>query len=79
MRTTVELTQEQRARLLDLAARRGEKGFSGIVREAIDAYLEVYAGQSQRVRAAQAVLGTIDDEAIDDLEQSFRTSRGSWR
>lgn len=79
MRTTVELTQEQRARLLDLAARRGEKGFSGIVREAIDAYLETYAGQSERVRAAQAILGTFDDEAIDGLEQSFRASRGSWR
>lgn len=79
MRTTVELTQEQRAKLLDLAARRGEKGFSAIVREAIDAYLEIYAGQSERVKAAQAVLGTFADDEAESLMDSFRDSRGSWR
>lgn len=36
VRTTVELTAEQRAKLLSMAASRGEKGFSAIVREAID-------------------------------------------
>ena len=39
MRTTVEITAEQRAQLLKLAARRGEKGFSGLVREALETYL----------------------------------------
>ena len=39
MRTTIELKDESRARLLDMAARRGEKGFSTIIGEAVDLYL----------------------------------------
>ncbi len=39
MRTTIELKPEHRARLADLAARKGAKGFSSIIAEAIDAYL----------------------------------------
>jgi predicted DNA-binding protein len=39
MRTTIEIPDDQRARLLELAARRGEKGFSALVREALELYL----------------------------------------
>ena len=39
MRTTVEITDAQRAGLLELAARRGEKGFSRLVQEAVEAIL----------------------------------------
>ena len=35
MKTTVEITDEHRARLVELAARRREKGFSRIVSEAM--------------------------------------------
>ena len=40
MRTTVEISDSHRARLLKLAADRGEKGFSHLVREALDQYLD---------------------------------------
>ena len=36
MRTTIEITEVQRAELLTLSADRGEEGFSGVVREALD-------------------------------------------
>ena len=39
MRTTVEITPEQRAKLLELAARQGRKGFSHLVREALELFL----------------------------------------
>jgi len=38
--TTVEIRDRQRAKLFELAARRGEKGFSKLVQEAIDLYLK---------------------------------------
>jgi len=40
MRTTIDLKPEHRARLLELAARRGERGFSSIIGEAVDARLK---------------------------------------
>lgn len=39
MRTTILLTDEQRAKLIELAAQRGHKGYSKLVQDAVDAYL----------------------------------------
>jgi hypothetical protein len=47
MRTTIEITDHQRARLLDLAARRGAKGFSRFVQEALDDYLRKVDARSE--------------------------------
>ena len=43
MRTTIEIRDEHRAKLLEMAARRGEKGFSSIVSEAIELILQAQA------------------------------------
>ena len=57
MRTTVEIPDEQRAKLLQLAAQRGEKGFSRLVQEALDLYLEQIAARGKTVKEALSVLG----------------------
>lgn len=79
MRTTLEVSDTHRARLLDLAARRGEKGFSSIVAEALDLYFSQVARQENKVRAAAAVLGTLDAEAADRFEAIRHELRTSWR
>ena len=79
MRTTIEITDAQRAKLLELAAERGTTGFSELVREAIDRYLADNAARRERVEAALAALGSLSREAADSLEESFRRARESWR
>lgn len=79
MRTTIEITDEQRARLLELAARRGVKGFSPLVQEAVDLYLESQAGRSEEVRLALAAIGSLDEKAATALRESAKSSRASWR
>ncbi len=79
MRTTVELTDAQRARLLKLAAERGDKGFSKLVQEAIDEYLEARVARDRRVEAAVAVLGSLDDSAAEALYQTVVDLRARWR
>jgi predicted DNA-binding protein len=79
MRTTVEITDEQRARLLELAARRGEKGFSKLVQEALEFYLGELESRKQRVSDALSVLGRLDGEAADELEATVRRIRKTWR
>jgi hypothetical protein len=79
MRTTVEITDPQRARLLEIAARRGEKGFSKLVQEALDLYLERDAARLEVMRGALSALGRLDDGAADRLEASSRRLRESWR
>ncbi len=79
MRTTVEIPDGQRAKLLELAARRGEKGFSKLVQEAVAMYLDVQARREEKIQGALAVLGTFDDEAADRLEAAVRELRSQWR
>lgn len=64
---------------MELAARRGEKGFSKLVEEAIAMYLDVQARREEKVRGALAVLGSFDDEAAERLEASVRELRSQWR
>lgn len=79
MRTTVEVSDEHRAKLLELAAKRGEKGFSRLVQEAIDAYLAGLGRRDMARKSALAVLGTLDEEAAGHLERNARALRESWR
>lgn len=63
MRTTVDISDEHRARLLELAARRGEKGFSSLVRDALDAFLTREAAQEVARRRALSLRGRLSREA----------------
>lgn len=79
MRTTIELRDDLRARLLDLAARRGEKGFSNLVMEAVEAYLaRAESGGAARERALQAE-GCLEADDAADLRERTLELRERWR
>lgn len=79
MRTTIELSDEHRARLLELAARRGEKGFSSIVEEALERYFVREERRREAVDRALAALGSLTPEEADRLEEEVSRLRRSWR
>ena len=79
MRTTIEIPDSQRARLLDLAARRGEKGFSRLVQEAVERMLAEDDSRKSRTKAALALKGSMGAKAADDLEASVARVRSTWR
>jgi hypothetical protein len=79
VRTTIEIPDAQRARLLEIAARRGEKGFSRLVQEAVDRLLAEDSLRATRVKAALALEGSMGAEAADDLIASVEAIRGNWR
>lgn len=79
MRTTIELSDVQRAELLRLAAERGEKGFSRLIQEAVDRYLEEQGSRSDRTEAALRLEGTLDNAGAEALERSVREARSLWR
>lgn len=83
MRTTIEIADDKLVKLKKLAAERGERGFSALVDEALERYLETDPGaeRARRERQAEAIralAGSIDDETADQLRQSVRESRASW-
>ncbi len=79
MRTTVEITDRQRSKLLELAAERGLKGFSALVKEALDAYLEANGARKERVTAALGVLGSLSEEEAKRIEARTTDLRNLWR
>lgn len=79
MRTTVEMKPEHRSALLALSARRGEKGFSAVLAEAIAAFLE---GEAERHRRREEVLrlaGSLSSEDAEALRATTQSVRESWR
>ncbi len=79
MRTTIEIPDEQRARLLEIAGARGEKGYSRLVREAIDLFLKERQRREGMVKAALAQRGALQNDDADEFEERIRQIRESWR
>ncbi len=79
MRTTVEISDTQHAKLLKLAAERGEKGFSRLVREALEQFLGAEAMRATRVSAALSALGSLTDAQADRLRDEAARVRATWR
>lgn len=79
MRTTIELSSEHRARLLEIAARRHEKGFSSIIAEAVAEYLVRRDDDGEAKERALAVRGSLTADEAAALEAAAAALRGSWR
>ena len=79
MRITVEIHDDQRAELLELAAQRGERDLSAIVREAIDAYLAHQRACRKSINAALAQRGTLSDADAESTRASIQRLRARWR
>jgi predicted transcriptional regulator len=79
MRTTIELKDEHRAKLLELAARRGEKGFSDLVSEAIESFLANLERRETARRDALKLRGSLSDTEADEMRAVAKTLREHWR
>lgn len=79
MRTTIEMKPEHRARLLEMAARRGEKGFSSVITEAIEAYLRDHAKNDEARKKALQAGGSLDRKEAEQLRRRAAEIRANWR
>ncbi len=62
-----------------MAARRGHKGFSKIVEEALDAYLKAQAASTQTRKRARLLQGTLSAKEARALRDATVEIRASWR
>ena len=79
MRTTIEMRPEHRARILELAANRGEKGFSTVVSEALELYLDARSGRTKAIRCALALKGSMKEKEAAGLATRTGSIRANWR
>lgn len=79
MRTTIELDDEHRARLMEIAARRRLKGYSAIVQEAVDLYLKRGVPPAPDLKEFRGLRGSVSREQAEHLRSVASRLRSSWR
>lgn len=77
MRTTVDITDRQRAALAAIADRRGIRGYSTLIQEALDAYLS--ALDANEIRVLLDLEGSLSEAEADRVERRISGLRGTWR
>lgn len=79
MRTTIELTDHQRSLLHSLAARRGLRGYSKLIQEAVDLYVQETAAKEGTVKQLLKMRGTWDQEEVRNFRNKLREIRKNWK
>jgi hypothetical protein len=77
MRTTVEITAEQHRALSAIAQRRGVRGFSVLVQEALDGYLaNLNTDEVDMLLGLEGVLTESDER---EMRARIKDARSTWR
>jgi hypothetical protein len=76
---TVEMKPQHRSALLALAARRGEKGFSSVLAEAIEEYLNEERTRVQRRKEVLSLAGSLSADEAKSLRSTATSLRENWR
>lgn len=76
MRTTIDITDQQHRALTSLASRRGLRGFSLIVQEAIDAYLRDQ--DAAEVDLLLSLEGSVNDDEESEIRRRIAEARSTW-
>lgn len=82
MRTTIEIDDDKLVKLKKLAAERGARGFSGLVNEALERYLDEGSDgelREGRVKRILALSGAWSDEAAEEARSRIAELRKTWR
>lgn len=75
----MEIKDEHRAQLLELAARRGKKGFSELIEEALEMYFGALRSDKRARKKASATRGALSAAQAEELRERTRELRASWR
>ena len=77
MRTTVEITEEQHRALSAMAQRRGVRGFSALVQEALDVYLANL--NTDEVELLLGLEGVLTESDAQEMRSRIKDVRTTWR
>jgi hypothetical protein len=78
MRTTIEIADDKLIKLKKLVAERGERGYSGLVDEALERYLSEDGVPNGREEFADEFQGLWSDEEAEEVRTRIAESRKHW-
>lgn len=78
MRTTIEISEHQRSILVSLAAQRGLRGYSEIIEEAVDKYIEEQMKDPEIKKKALALRGAWKQGEAEEVRAKILELREKW-
>jgi hypothetical protein len=79
MRTTIDLSNDHRSSLHSLAARRGLRGYSKLIQEAVDLYIQEMTASEGNAKHLLKMRGTWDKEDTRKFRKKLREIRRNWK
>jgi hypothetical protein len=79
MRTTIEIADDKLIKLKKLAAERGERGYSGLVDEALEQYLSEVVSPNDGDEFGDEFQGLWTDKEAEEVRKRIAESRKHWR
>jgi len=79
MKISIELKDEDRSKLLQMATEQPDRGLAELVSEAIDRYLRSQERSELRKEKTTALRGCISSEQADGFRETLAKIRSSWR
>jgi len=79
MRTTIELSNDQRSALHSLAAQKGLRGYSRLIREAVDLYLKETSKKRKGNHYLLKMGGTWSEEEAHQTKKRLSEIRRNWK
>ncbi len=79
MRTTIDLPDDYRATLHSIAAKRGWKGYSRVIQEAVDLYLRSQAQADADRRVLLSRQGAWRPEGAAEVRATIAEVRKGWQ
>ena len=79
MRTTIELSNNHRSSLHSLAARRGLRGYSKLIQEAVDFYIQQMTAKEGNAKHLLKMRGTWNKEDARKFQNRLREIRRNWK
>ena len=79
MRTTVELSNDHRSSLHSLAARRGLRGYSKLIQEAVDLYIQEMTAKEGGAKDVLQMRGSWNKEEARKFQKKLKGIRKNWK
>jgi hypothetical protein len=79
MRTTIELSNEHRSSLHSIAARRGLRGYSKVIQEAVDLYIQKMTKGEGVSKELLAMRGTWNSQEGKEFRRKLKEIRRNWK
>lgn len=79
MRTTIEVSDRHRIILLSLSAQRGLRGYSGIIQEALDYYIEHKIRTKDEKGDILKMKGSWETEETKKIRSNLTELRKNWK